>query len=73
MQFEEGHEVQFTLRGEQLFVRLDGRRWILRWRDRSAESEQVDRAMATLLQEHMSSVLPIVGRLLRAQPGDCLD
>jgi hypothetical protein len=73
MQFEEGHEVQFTLRGADLFVRLDGRRWRLRWRDRQSESEHVDRAMATLLQEHVSSVLPIVGRLLRGRPGDCLD
>jgi hypothetical protein len=73
MQFEEGQEVGFTLRGSTLFVRLDGRRWHLRWRDRCVDCEHVDRAVAALLQEHMSSVMPIVARLLRAQPGECLD
>lgn len=73
MQFEAGHEVRFTLRGEDLYVRLEGRRWHLRWRDRAVECEHIDRAVAALLQEHMSSVMPIVARLLRAEPEGRLD
>ena len=73
MNFDEGLEVRFTLRGDDLFVRLEGRCWHMRWRGRTAESDNVDHALAALLQEHMSTVMPIVARLLRAAPGDCLD
>ena len=73
MHFEDGQEVRFTLRGEDLHVRLEGRRWHLRWRDRTVECEHIDRAVAALLQEHMSAVMPLVARLLRAEPGATLD
>jgi hypothetical protein len=71
--FGEGDEVQFTLRGADLVVRHERRLWHLRWKGRAADAQYVDRAVAELLQEPASAVMPIVARLLRAEPGSVLD
>jgi hypothetical protein len=54
-------------------VRRERRRWHLRWRGREADAEFVDHALAALLDEPLSAVLPIVTRLLRAEPGSVVD
>jgi hypothetical protein len=71
--FGEGDEVRFTLRGDDLLVRRERRRWHLRWQGRQTDAQHVDRAVAQLLQEPPSAVMPIVARLLRAEPGSALD
>jgi hypothetical protein len=73
MNFNEGNEVRFTLRGEDLFVRHECRRWHLRWNGRACAEEHIDHAVAALLREPVGAVMPIVVRLLRSEPGAQLD
>jgi hypothetical protein len=73
MNFNEGNEVRFTLRGEDLFVRHECRRWHVRWKGRACAEEHIDHAVAALLREPVGAVMPIVVRLLRSEPGAQLD
>jgi hypothetical protein len=73
MEFDYGREVRFRLRGDVLVVRRERRRWHLRWRGECADAEHIDRAVALLLGEGESTVLPLVAQLLRARPGATLD
>jgi len=71
--FPHGTEVRFTLRGDDLFVRRERRRWHLRWAGRRCDAQHVDQALAGVLQEPAAGIMPIVARLLRAEPGSALD
>ena len=71
--FPQGTEVRFTLRGDDLFVRRERRCWHVRWNGRRCEATHVDQALAGLLQEPAAGIMPIVARLLRAEPGSVLD
>jgi hypothetical protein len=72
MHFEEGKPVRFTLHGAELVVtRFDGR-WRLEWQGRIAESPHLDHALAELIEERPSSIMPLAIRVLRAEPGTAL-
>ncbi len=69
----EGRPVMFRLGGHDLAVTDKGDRWHVRLDEREAEDRYLDHALARVLDRPPGSVLHLVAKILRSEPGSELD